>query len=117
MKFYFGFLASLLGPVLAKDSGLSGVLQFDPSVISGVFEMMKQKYDIMDHKAAMRDFHEDSKGLEIFKMYFDYCDEAKDKLLTPEDDAACTRKLKEHMAMYELCLYLEFCFANFFELS
>ena len=93
----FRVLAFTLGSVIA-EGGLSGILQFDPSATDGIMQLITAKYQSMDHAAAMRDFKEDNKNIQIFKMYFDYCDEGKDGILTPEDDAACTEKLKAHLA-------------------
>lgn len=40
----------------------------------------------------MADFKKDDNGL--FKTYFNFCDEAKDGVLSPQDDAACKERLE-----------------------
>merc|ERR1712043_101828 len=54
--------------------------------------MIKQFYNNMDHPAHMADFKKDDNGL--FKTYFNFCDEAKDGVLSPQDDAACKERLE-----------------------
>merc|ERR1712147_226654 len=57
-----------------------------------VLPMLKQFYNNMDHPAHMADFKKDDNGL--FKTYFNFCDEAKDGGLSPQDDAACKERLE-----------------------